>query len=596
MNFKTKKILLSVFLVGASLAAGRAFAFSVGDSRDFNVDPSYDYTNRVSTSATVQKVGQHAIFYAEDAWWNSLANKDEARAVINKLSDEFDNVIYPRLTSVFGLEWSPGIDNEFKIIILVTKMKDKVGGYFNLADEYPRIQSSHSNEGEIIYFNSDYLTLKRAKGFLAHEFQHMITFYQKEKSRNLTEEIWLNEARSEYAATLCGYDDEYSGSNLEKRVNEFLRTPNDSLTEWQNETADYASVNLFMQYLAGRYGEKISTEMMRANAVGAASIDQALSVLGYKERFRDVFTDWTIANLINDCALGNSQQFCYANNLPFARFHLTPSVTNFLSLQEGTLFFFSDSVRDWSGHWYELAPTSAAATGAAAFNLLINFRNEDSSASFKMPILISNADGTRSIKYLTFDNGFSSDIILNFGTKVKSVILIPSSQTKPAGSFANELSFGFSYAAKVTASTQAAVLPPKPADSINSIGGTSLSLLKPNYPDGSLIRSRGDYKVYVIEGRYKRWLQSPLILAAYPHLGWQSIIEVTPSELDGYQTAWFIRAEGDVKVYEVNGDLTRHWLNMSAEQFSASGRNWDTVFAVNKTERDLYRAGAEVVK
>ncbi|GAH35118.1 unnamed protein product, partial [marine sediment metagenome] len=54
---------------------------------------------------------------------------------------------------------------------------------------------------------------------------------------------------AEYAPTLLGYDDEYEGSNLQRRVKKFLAEPSDSITEWQNTSADYGGLNLFIQYL-----------------------------------------------------------------------------------------------------------------------------------------------------------------------------------------------------------------------------------------------------------------------------------------------------------------------------------------------------------
>lgn len=596
MKSKVFKLLFVFCLLAITFSANKVLAFSVGDSKNFNVDPSYDYANRFVVEAKVQKISEKAIFYVENDWWNNLTNKESVKATIASLSDEFDKVIYPRLTAVYGLEWSPGIDNEFKITILITRMKEEAGGYFNLADEYPRSEAPYSNEREMIYLNSTYLNLNRVKSFLAHEFQHMITFYQKEKLRNLTEETWLNEARSEYAPTLCGYDNIYEGSNLERRVNEFLRHPSDSLTAWDGKTDDYGSVNIFLQYLVSHYSENILTEMMKANAVGTASIDKALAALGFKERFPEIFTNWTITNFINDCQFGDGQKFCYSNRLPYSQFHFTPSASNLLILKEGTIFSFSDSIKDWSSYWYELSPANIGLPLASNLSLIIVFKNLSADGNFQVPILIYNNDGTKTLRYLKLTGQTGSDIVSDFGTKIKSVILIPSSQTKLAGSFAGEPPHFFSYTARVTSANQISPLPPSQASQNLSSGMASGTKSAPDYSDGSLIRATGDYRVFVIKGKYKRWIQSPAIFAAYPHFSWQNIIEVTPAERDWYQDAWLIRAEGDYKVYEINGDLTKHWLNMSVQQFTSFGRSWDRVFVVNKTERDLYRAGAEVIK
>jgi len=587
MKHKVIRLLFYLFFAALVWRAHGALAFSRGEAVNFNVDPEYDYSGRSQIKATLMQVGDKALYYVDDDWWTSLGNQEMANDAILSLLVEFDRTIYPRLNKVYGSEWSPGIDNEIRIVILLTRLRDDAGAYFNSIDEYSRSQMPVSNEREMIYLNGTYLTSSRMKSYLAHEFQHLINFYQKEKLRNLAEDVWLNEARSEYASTICGYDNDYKGSQLEKRVNEFLRNPSDSLTEWQNETADYAPANLFMQYLVGRYSEAILTKMMQSEAVGIASIDAAFKGVGLDERFADVFTNWTVTNYVNDCQLGTGQKFCYLSaKLAYAQLHLNPTLVKILEVKEGEAFIFSDYTKDWAAHWYKIL------SQGAGLNLILNFSGE-AAANFHVPILVYYNNGSQTIRDLNFDkNQQGQDLIFNFGNEVRAIILIPSSQEKVSGFSFDEPVRQFSYSVVITASSEVheIVLPPPLNNDATS------SVAKPNYPDGSLIRAQGDYKVYVISGGYKRWLQSPEILFAYPHLNWQSIIEVTPAERDWYKDSWLIRAAGDFRVYEINGDLSRHWLNMTAEQFSASGRSWDMVFLVNKTERDIYRTGAEVMK
>src|SRR5438477_12498789 len=88
------------------------------------------------------------------------------------------------------------------------------------------------------------------KVFLAHEFVHLIVFNQKDRLQGVSEEVWLSEARSDYASTILGYDNTYEGSNLQRRVSDFLGQPNNSLTEWQGTKYDYAVETLFIHYLA----------------------------------------------------------------------------------------------------------------------------------------------------------------------------------------------------------------------------------------------------------------------------------------------------------------------------------------------------------
>lgn len=112
--------------------------------------------------------------------------------------------------------------------------------------------------------------------------------------------------------------------------------------------------------------------------------------------------------------------------------------------------------------------------------------------------------------------------------------------------------------------------------------------------DGSLIRATGDYKVYIVNGNYKRWIQSPDIFKFYGHLGFAVVQDISAATRDSYTDSWMVRADGDSKVYEINGDGTKHWLNMTAEQFVLTGHKWDMVYIINTAERDWYVTGPNV--
>ncbi|MDD2753500.1 MAG: hypothetical protein PHT44_02740 [Candidatus Portnoybacteria bacterium] len=586
--------LVAGMVFGGFLCAGNALAFDMGENKTFFVDTAYDLLGRTQVSATLLQVGDHALFYAANDWWSESGpvEKEDAGAAILNLAVEFDKTIYPRLTKVYGSEWSPGIDNDLRVVVLITKIRKGAGGYFNSFDEYPRAQIANSNEREILYLNSSYAASSSAKDFLAHEFQHMINFYQKEKLRNSVEDVWLNEARSEYASSLCGYDSPYSGSNLERRVKDFLRYPTDSLTEWQNEFSDYGAANLFMQYLVNRYGEQILTRMMKTEAVGIASIDQALADGGFSERFGDVFANWIIADYIDDCQIGEGQKYCYLSPLlPYERLHVSPQMSNLLSVREGMEFTFSDAIKDWAGRWYEILPQGSG------LNLMVKIQGAGA-ANWQAALVIIENNGAKSVRPLSFDSArLAATIVERFGNQVVRVILILSSQTKNSNFSASDPARQFSYTVKTTADNQ---LPPflisplSPEPSVAPL--PELRPANPNFPDGSLIRAKGEEKVFIIKGNYRRWLQTPQILSAYPHLGWQNVIEVAPEQLNFYQDAWLVRADGDARVYEINGDGTKHWLNMSAQQFADSGRSWNMVYIVNARERDLYKTGAEVLR
>ena len=256
MSLILKTIILSVFLTVAIAVPLSVEAVYIGELKDFFVDKTYDVSEREEISAFLLKIGPEVYYYAEEDWWNLLTRtqRNEVSSKIEILDTEFHQNIYSTLTSAFGGEWNPGIDNDSRITVLFHPMINDAGGYTNYGDEYFKVQNPSSNEREMVYLNTDFITIPILKSLLAHEFVHLITFNQKEILHNVSEEIWLNEARAEYASTLLKYDDVFLGSNLERRVQVFIKNPTDSLIEWNNEKADYATVNLFSQYIVDQYG------------------------------------------------------------------------------------------------------------------------------------------------------------------------------------------------------------------------------------------------------------------------------------------------------------------------------------------------------
>ncbi|PIW74648.1 MAG: hypothetical protein CO003_01630, partial [Candidatus Portnoybacteria bacterium CG_4_8_14_3_um_filter_44_15] len=238
-------------------------ADSLGQQVRFFIDSSYDSTNRTSLTATLRATGDFVYFYVEDEYFEGLSGtyKNGVREALEDLAKEFDTVIYPKERAVYGSEWTPGIDNDVRITVLVTKLASNAGGYFNTYDEFPRSQFSNSNQREMVYLNAVNILDPKNKALLAHEFQHLISFYQKTVHYGLEEDVWLNEARSEYASTLCGYDNVYAQSYLSARVNTFLDFPTDPLMEWKNNVSDYGVANLFIHYLVDHYGKDILTKM-----------------------------------------------------------------------------------------------------------------------------------------------------------------------------------------------------------------------------------------------------------------------------------------------------------------------------------------------
>lgn len=419
-------------------------ADTLGQSQNFFIDPSYDSSKREQIFASLKKISQKSYFYIEDNWYQNLTDgkKEKVNQDLEVLAQEFDNVIYPKLTSVFGSEWKPGIDKDDKITILIHPMIEEAGGYFNSGDEYLKVQNPKSNEREIIYLNSQHLDKTLLKSYLAHEFMHLISFNQKERLFNVGEEVWLNEVRAEYASTLLGYDEIYEGSNLQKRIKIFLEQPSDSLIEWHNSKYDYGVVNLFTQYLVDHYGVQILKDSLRMGKTGIESLNQALLERGFKENFPQVFTNWTIAILINNCAFG--ERYCYKNEI-LKNLKINPSLI-FLPSTQLTEINLNYAIKQWSGNWYRIVGGEGT--------LDLKFDGQDS-VDFKIPLILYRDSEDYEVKFLDLDkNQFGEISFEDFSKNYNSLTLIPLIQSKTSNFSEREPIYNFSLKASIINKTE----------------------------------------------------------------------------------------------------------------------------------------------
>lgn len=441
INYKKLFIVVAVasiflFLTGTNVVK----AVNVGDIVNFNIDKSFDASGRTQIPATLVQINPKLYFYIEKPWWDTQtqAKQAEILADLDNLSSEFDNNIYPTLTSIFGSEWTPGIDNDPRITVLFESMNSTEGGYFREDDEYDKLQLPDSNEREMLYISVSNITDPNVKIILGHEFTHLITFNQKNKNFGVEEDTWLNEGRADYASTILGYDNTYDGSNLQQRVNDFIENPSDSITDWTGTKYDYASVNLFMHYLVDHYGIKVLADSLQSKSVGIESINEALLNSGAKENFAQVFTDWTITLAINDCS--QNSEYCYLNqNLKDLR--ISPTLI-FLPLAGSSSLSETNVTKNWAGNWQKIIGGSG--------DLELDFSSL-AGLNFQVPYILYDKNNNYSVKSFQLDNNGKGEIsIPNFGTNYKSLIIIPSLQSKFSGFDVPDLIYPYSFTVSIT--------------------------------------------------------------------------------------------------------------------------------------------------
>jgi len=439
INKGFKKIFFIVFAIFILAPASSALAANQSETLNFYIDKDFDSSARTQVSASLVKSTLKLNFYIEKNWWDSQTpdKKSEVSASLDNLSKEFENKIYPTLTSVFGSEWKPGVDGDEKITVLFHSMKEDSAGYFRTIDEYVKLQLPDSNEREMVYLSLSFIDNPQLKVFLSHEFVHLITFNQKEKKFNVEEEVWLNEARADYSANILGYDDQYEGSNLQRRVRAFSEKSSDSLTEWQGKKYDYGVMSLFTYYLVDHYGISIFVDSLKSSLTGIASINEALQKNGSKENFSQIFTNWTVTVFLNDCSLGI--KYCYLNK-NLKNFKISPNL-NFLPLSGNSFLSVSNVTKNWSGNWQKIIGGNG--------NLKLEFSSL-AGLDFKLPYVIEDKNGEYSINFLTLDKNEKGEInIKKFGSEIRSLTIIPSLQTKISGFDSLEFTYPFTFTISV---------------------------------------------------------------------------------------------------------------------------------------------------
>ena len=257
-------------------------------------------------NVTLHYVTPHAYFWVEDG---IQFNQDDAE----KLIDTFETKIYPTDREFFGSEWTPGVDGDPHIYIVYARnLGSMVAGFFSPGDEYPPEISEYSNAHETFYIDSSQgLAVNYTYGTLAHEFQHMIHWYQ-----DMNESSFLNEGFAELATFLNGYD---TGGN------DYYYTidPDINLTDWLGEAGDnyahYGANFLFVTYFLDRFGEQATKTLVHDQQNSLESVDNVLGQLNISDplsgqpiRADDFFLDWTIANYLQDPSVSDGR-YTYHN-------------------------------------------------------------------------------------------------------------------------------------------------------------------------------------------------------------------------------------------------------------------------------------------
>ena len=318
----------------------------------------FDAIDEVEVPATLRRVATDgttsvAVWVANKEWIETCASRGDCvtQEMVDALADRFlrpgsSNDIYDWVSTIFGAPWGPH-DNEHLIpaeagdeihLFLFDIENDgyptgpRIVGYFTGRHNFLRQPDhrtlQHSLERLAFFLDSPYLasaegdtwevTDRRPSGMLgtlAHEFQHMIHFYQKPVVRNAVSESWLNEQASEVAEDLIAdkmmidgpravaFDDPRAGEpeNRNGRLPGYNLYNDIQVSAWDDYLANYSINYALGAYLARNYGgAALYSDIVQSDRHGVGAIEGALRNQGYDESFLELLANWAAANLLSD--------------------------------------------------------------------------------------------------------------------------------------------------------------------------------------------------------------------------------------------------------------------------------------------------------
>lgn len=270
------------------------------------------------TPATCRAVGEHCYVFVADDQWNVHMTQANVDTIMVRLEQNTPN--NPDIGAIemdinlFG-PIPDELDNDPKLIVFYSALGSFQGtsfdGYFSPYNQVTEAQAQqmnppgHSNECEMIYMTCYPLSpvAPIRLSVLAHELQHLIHWGQ-----DANEETWLNEGCSELAMVAYGIPDPITG---------FPNNPDNSLTAWNQQFADYVKVMLFFTYLQEQYGANDFIRNLVADPLnGMNSLINRFGVQYPEVAVNEVIHRWSIANVVDSPQPGDGLYDYVSLDLP----------------------------------------------------------------------------------------------------------------------------------------------------------------------------------------------------------------------------------------------------------------------------------------
>ena len=246
----------------------------------------YDFAAKRNdrVTATLRLLTEHGKWWVADGVSVDLAK-------LRDTAEVFETKLYPTDRRFYGSEWSPGIDADPRINILLANIPGAAAGYYSIADEEPRWLNEFSNEREMLYLNalSARLGTPALHSVIAHELCHMI-----QTNKRVPSVVWFVEGQAQLCESANGL-----GTGFEVA---FLRRPDTQLDDWPDldggASAAYGGAYLFLEFLRQKAGgEELINAFLAQGIQTPDDLDRVLHARGQRA-LDELFADFVAANAL----------------------------------------------------------------------------------------------------------------------------------------------------------------------------------------------------------------------------------------------------------------------------------------------------------
>jgi hypothetical protein len=259
------------------------------------------------------------------------------------------------------------------------------------------------------------------------------------------------------------------------------------------------------------------------------------------------------------------------------------TLTTSSSLSPTGRLVLSRQIEDWAGQWIRITPVGG---GTDAMSITLK-----SSVPLRAKAVLRHQNGGVAVLPFTTATGGVALTVPDIAS-YSSVVVMPVLMGKTTGFSTGE---------------EDGTYPQEPNRTYTAefVRGVTAPLLTPIVVnDGDLIRAEGDFRVWIVQGGWRRHIVDARVFGFYDHLGFSSVKVVSPTALAAYRVSAWVRVPVTAnpltwRVYEVNADASRHWITCANPDFCegtwrSRGGDPAGIFTINQREMDFYTTGSHV--